>query len=1541
MVKSNFHKGWLSSLLILLTLVGCEQKRSTKFVQGDGENVYSIAAYDGYRFSLTTGEALAPGISSKADRLVADAENDVIRDYPSVAFQADGDIVELSNDILNNFDFYGRQNHEYQMEFGFTEDHLVVYKLADKKDLPSYELTYAIERPNGQLAVPMLGYPLSKYAIERVEDSRGKSTDRKATYPKDFLKDATHFAIERTGVVYFDADKKTDLFPVDFFKSDKEWFYEITLVDRPMDDGHTEYPELGWQFGSGRIKFFRTNNSLIGVDVNIPEEAQSLDGTKLRKVVEIPAQWVDFRLVTSGEDAFLKEEMLEDYEAGSKDWEERRYGLLDFRGVNALGSANLSNIKLQRMEVADDYVSFKVYNSNTGLALRYSFSYSSQAVQGVQYPFADANRFGFFRSVKEIYQGALNKSEDSVDQRLFLNRMYPENNDIVFHLTDNSPDDQLYIDAVQRAVDAWDQAFVEAAKGTPYEDNPIRVRFNRNKRVKNGDVRYHKVSFYGYDIFSGLLGYGPSVSDGRTGQIYSSTNHIYLRNYREKILRNLVSYVRMKMGLYDGKNIDGIHFPNQVLPVADSPSYDDLFSAQGSGLFALIPETGAKRYVSSTAEVLSRYDLAELEQQLNSFRQDLMAGKQPILPEGFDYREHASLLVEQVTPDQPAMSRLMADAVEGLNEPVACQNYESALRNTYDEIEDYCMRDGSPLKSYVDELVSRRNSGEDIYRLDTEKDVFYECAQRLMKPTLISTLVHEFGHNFGLRHNFIGSADYQNFPKDDGGIPRVRSTSVMDYSHRDSDRGFKPGTYDVAAVRFGYYGAVEVEDGQGGYDVVDVSREFNDVRDIDQVLADNGLAGSRRDYKYCTDGNIMYGEIPEVEPDCRRWDRGSNPIQAVMSFMDEFNQYMVTNGYRFDDFGITNQASVQARLLQKQLQPMKAYYDKFRSMVRDADGSAFKEDVYYLENEDKFEQLMDLVVHNFDLPYYIAISEEYAARMEQAGKRDLFSVVEGITDPRARSARLEQVIMNELSPIQRYKLAADLSFKFMKELLFSDIQYCVVHFDEDSLAPEFVPFEKFRVDTYNRSGLTINSCQQAEPVLAEQFASRGTVSQVWTVGNRIEDVLFSPDKQALEVKQPLSVGLKGARLAAAAVLADRSPGLAISAENNFLPNFLDNPIYRDIVVEEFRDRMIEGVDPAELLGHAGRGLTPVTRFVEEQQLYSTAWSFFIVGLDVPGQERAVRSRPYLPNFLPAGSFLGRIPEDAIIINDQLGNVYWASDFLPFVKDIMASYSQVKDELVAASTSNIKQYELDEVRQQAVKEVAELVSLAVRLEGQQSVSSTNILYADFVTAMGVLLEYYGLVPAKTLQPFCQTQNDVLTDAEAASEGEGESEDASPGPATEPVVCKPEQVDMNQVLTELEVSSTAQQFVTGTLEVADRQGWPVRSAASLQDLLLSYVQVNYPDFAGEPEVFTAEQLEAFMTRQLSGNGLFQTVAINAFHKVKSNLTNPELMANRTRAEVLTETVSNVFADTLAVAEEVAEQKDQYEAQEKILKSIIGIR
>lgn len=113
-------------------------------------------------------------------------------------------------------------------------------------------------------------------------------------------------------------------------------------------------------------------------------------------------------------------------------------------------------------------------------------------------------------------------------------------------------------------------------------------------------------------------------------------------------------------------------------------------------------------------------------------------------------------------------------------------------------------------------------------------DVTQPNTQEYVKGYYFNLIMHEFGHSLGLRHNFAASTKL-----DTDGL----SSSVMDYlPYAASSNKETIGSYDFAAIRYGY---------------------FNEIPVSPQV--------------FCTDGDI------EDRMDCNQGDLGNKPVDYVIA----------------------------------------------------------------------------------------------------------------------------------------------------------------------------------------------------------------------------------------------------------------------------------------------------------------------------------------------------------------------------------------------------------------------------------------------------------------------------------------------------------------------------------------------------------------------------------------------------------------------------------------------------------------------------------
>ena len=182
-----------------------------------------------------------------------------------------------------------------------------------------------------------------------------------------------------------------------------------------------------------------------------------------------------------------------------------------------------------------------------------------------------------------------------------------------------------------------------------------------------------------------------------------------------------------------------------------------------------------------------------------------------------------------------------------------------------------------------------------------------------------STLVHELGHDLGLRHNFKGSSDKNNFysPQEAQKLgyehPPAYS-SIMDYAASEFDALVNFGPYDQAALRYGYKREVTYfPEGQEQGFSVNLSRmdaaflqgdpnlEYGPLYTLDTLLGSKESstlrlsrqdlnayfnarelayiqqqALSRHPFAYCTDEDVR------MHSGCNRFIEGSNVYETIL-----------------------------------------------------------------------------------------------------------------------------------------------------------------------------------------------------------------------------------------------------------------------------------------------------------------------------------------------------------------------------------------------------------------------------------------------------------------------------------------------------------------------------------------------------------------------------------------------------------------------------------------------------------------------------------
>ncbi|MBF0301255.1 MAG: zinc-dependent metalloprotease, partial [Oligoflexia bacterium] len=184
-----------------------------------------------------------------------------------------------------------------------------------------------------------------------------------------------------------------------------------------------------------------------------------------------------------------------------------------------------------------------------------------------------------------------------------------------------------------------------------------------------------------------------------------------------------------------------------------------------------------------------------------------------------------------------------------------------------------------------------------------------QAVTNIILPIIFShTLVHEMGHNLGLRHNFRGSFDRANFytskeiySRDDiiknKYITAPAYSSIMDYGHSELNGLGLLGKYDIAALRFAYAREAVKLNGQA----VKIESTLNETRkQIDDAYAPkmNDLYTKHKPMVLTDDLNKLAEKITKAQKDLTEAEATEKPklkeklAALVKEQKDKQNEYM-------------------------------------------------------------------------------------------------------------------------------------------------------------------------------------------------------------------------------------------------------------------------------------------------------------------------------------------------------------------------------------------------------------------------------------------------------------------------------------------------------------------------------------------------------------------------------------------------------------------------------------------------------------------------
>jgi hypothetical protein len=440
------------------------------------------------------------------------------------------------------------------------------------------------------------------------------------------------------------------------------------------------------------------------------------------------------------------------------------------------------------------------------------------------------NKYGFFE--ENDYHLDIDGNLNQDGQTKYITRWNPNRSDVTYHLTEafNKPENQMIKSATY-------ESFKRINVGLAAAGVKFRLTLKDfDPSIDTGDLRNSMIILAEDPFEASVIGYGPSISNPRTGEIISARTVMYSGS-----LKKFIRY-----------------------------TYDEILLADKKAKLAksnAVPILTSGPVATATTPSVNGVVNSEIENTaLDHSAFAAMVGNNQLF----------ALPTIQQTDRTPRLTE--ADMVRG--------EEMTARRDQVAQLSGQCwypaeVQFGDVTQEVIADVVKGIGELKPWETLTTEQR--QNVIDTLVPYVWIPTLVHEVGHNLGLRHNFSGSEDKANFytaaelqqlrvPVSTGNVPY---SSVMDYPKSEINALRNYGKYDIAALRFGYTGKVETE--AGALIAVDSATEVPD-----------GL----KDHQYCSDEGVA------LNPNCNPFDEGSGFTEIANSLIASYNDAYFRSNFR-------------------------------------------------------------------------------------------------------------------------------------------------------------------------------------------------------------------------------------------------------------------------------------------------------------------------------------------------------------------------------------------------------------------------------------------------------------------------------------------------------------------------------------------------------------------------------------------------------------------------------------------------------------------
>lgn len=558
--------------------------------------------------------------------------------------------------------------------------------------------------------------------------------------------------------------------------------------------------------------------------------------------------------------------------------------------------------------------------ATTGFKVQYYYSMlemdrlASADYEPVNYPEEDHTIFGFFKDREE----KLKDDFSDTTEQYYLSRWNPKKKTIVYHLSDsyNEPEQKLIKDATYASVAQINKALRRAEAG-------IQIEVKEPSGKVAGDLRYNVLQLITDPLDNGLLGYAPTVTNPETGEIVQGHINMYAG-----VLRSTSSWVWDQMIQLTQDKLAAKEQGGEVRDIETllSSNATNTTANNNTNSSPTANPSGASNTAAHLANLASSVKINPNSKKLTDlfvkYHQNFNIEKDKVKNLVRKMKQHQARRLHKIRP----VDRRSNDELNDL---------EKRLKFYEDRMDFYARNNAYSVEAFkiattVKELLPGIDKIQGVFKADGTLKEWNDLTKAQRKEAIdiivvysyTSTFVHEFGHNLGLRHNFSGSFDKENFytqtemkqiwPKSlSNQVPAY--SSIMDYAFSTLNEATVFGKYDVAALRFAYARKLETVSGKTVPvlgDLRNTRKSYNDQASgfeaqAAQLRAAGDEAGAvamdkqaqefkMKDFAYCTDENAG------TSLNCNRFDEGTSLAEIVQHKIDKYHSYYKYRNLRRD-----------------------------------------------------------------------------------------------------------------------------------------------------------------------------------------------------------------------------------------------------------------------------------------------------------------------------------------------------------------------------------------------------------------------------------------------------------------------------------------------------------------------------------------------------------------------------------------------------------------------------------------------------------------